>query len=168
MPTFALKSSFVFVLILFLSFSGRVGHASDEGVLISTPLIDAIALGDGDRINALLAQGADVNESNSDGEAPLAVAAMAGNTALMKDLLRRGADIEHRALNGETALLEAAYEGEASTSLLLARGANACARNKSGQTALDLAKWAEKVHQQPDAARILRDWLHRHGLKCSK
>lgn len=108
-----------------------------NGVVVSTPLIDAIGLHDDKQIDALLARGVDVNQVNSQGEAPLPVAAMAGNTALIGKLLRRGADIEHRALNGETALLEAAYVGEASVSALLAHGANTCVKTSEDRQRLN-------------------------------
>jgi ankyrin repeat protein len=156
------------MVALFLVGCALPGHPSDDGVYVSTPLIDAIGLRDESRINALLSQGVDVNKTNSEGEAPLAIAAMAGNTALMKELLRRGADIDHRALNGETALMEAAYVGDGSTALLLVRGANPCVKNKQGQTALELAEWAERANHQRDAAVILRAWFRRHRTKCTK
>jgi len=140
--------------------------ASEDGAYRSTPLIDAISSRDDRRIDLLLTQGADVNEADSEGVAPLAVAAMSDNQHLVDRLLRLGANIDRKTLGGASALMQAAAVGADATALLLEKGADPCARDIGGKTALDRAEWAEKTNRMSAAAVILRRWFKAHPGAC--
>ena len=57
--------------------AGQLSFAAD------TPLIEAIKAGDVDAVRAFIDQGADINEPNSEGNAPLLVALQQQNSAIV-------------------------------------------------------------------------------------
>ena len=95
------------------------GHAPDS------PVADAAMLGDVARVEALLADGADVSAPQGDGMTALHWAARASNTPLARLLLGAGADVDATTRIGAyTALHLASEVGSAETvGLLLAAGA---------------------------------------------
>ena len=58
----------------------------------SIPLTQAVTSGDESAVNALLAEGADVNETTSGGQTPLILAVIFGHTNLVRLLVKAGAD----------------------------------------------------------------------------
>lgn len=62
----------------------------------SIPLTNAVTAGDESAVSALLAQGADVNESTSGGQTPLILAVIFGHTHIVQQLVQAGADPEQR------------------------------------------------------------------------
>ena len=60
------------------------------------PLTNAVTSGDESAVSALLAEGADVNETTSGGQTPLILAVIFGHTHIVKQLVRAGADPEQR------------------------------------------------------------------------
>ena len=62
----------------------------------SIPLTNAVTSGDERAVSALLAEGADVNETTSGGQTPLILAVIFGHTHIVKQLVRAGADPEQR------------------------------------------------------------------------
>ena len=60
-----------------------------------------------DKIQLLLARGAEVDAERRDGKTPLMLASAWTESAKVDLLLRHGADVNHRDANGETALLRA-------------------------------------------------------------
>jgi ankyrin repeat protein len=62
----------------------------------SIPLTNAVTSGDEKAVSALLANGADVNETTSGGQTPLILAVIFGHTNLVKLLMRAGADPQLR------------------------------------------------------------------------
>lgn len=89
-------------------------------------------------IEALIKNGADVFERDSNGETPLHVAAKNGHAALIKLLLDAGADVNDVDNVGFTPLINTASScaDEASMKMLLENGADVAVRDDSGMTAM--------------------------------
>ena len=84
-----------------------------------------------------LEEGADINELDDKGIAPLSWAALTGQDEVIAFLLENKADINRRNGDGGTPLHAAAFLGHDSTvRLLLEKGADPTLRNNNGQTAL--------------------------------
>src|SRR5262245_58095724 len=78
--------------------------------------------------------------SSAFAQAPVADAAMRGDTAEVRRLLQSGADVKATQADGATALHWAAYHGDASlATLLLDAGADVAAANRNGSTPMWLA-----------------------------
>ena len=60
------------------------------------PLTSAVTSGDENAVSALLAAGADVNESTSGGQTPLILAVIFGHTHIVEQLVQAGADPQQR------------------------------------------------------------------------
>ena len=88
-------------------------------------LLQATEAGDIVQMQALLAQGAEVNTRNAHGWTALHVAAAGGDPALIALLLQHGADVHAQSHIGTTALDNATTRGgrKAVIDLLLAHGA---------------------------------------------
>ena len=95
-------------------------------------------------LKALVARGADVNETDVIfGGTPITGAAgKNGNPAMIDALVSLGADVNGRVNNGETAVMVAAQynTAEGIIDALKAAGADLDAKNAQGKTALDLAR----------------------------
>jgi ankyrin repeat protein len=91
----------------------------------SQVLLQATEAGDIVQMEALLAQGAEVNASNAYGWTPLHVAAAGGDLAVVALLLKHGADVHAQSHVGATPLDNATTRGgrRAVIDLLLAHGA---------------------------------------------
>jgi ankyrin repeat protein len=91
----------------------------------------------------LLDHGADPNARNDEGIAPLHAAAYPEMAEL---LVRRGADINARSNDGSTPLIVHAAEAERCDVMktLLELGADVTAKDKWGQSALDIARQREE------------------------
>jgi hypothetical protein len=88
-----------------------------------------------------------------DPAAPLREAASKGQTARVSALIEKGLPIDGADLKGRTALMLAAQHGRAETvRLLLSKGANPRAREKSGFTAWGLATFSPAGHGSHEAA----------------
>ena len=68
------------------------------------PLTSAVTSGDESTVSALLAAGADVNESTSGGQTPLILAVIFGHTHIVEQLVQAGADPQQRDNLGLNAL----------------------------------------------------------------
>ena len=104
----------------------------------------AIGARDPEILRALVARGADVNESDVIfGGTPISGAAGKSNEpAMIEVLVSLGADVNKRVNNGETAAMVAAQYNTAAGIIeaLKAAGADLGATNAQGKTALDLAR----------------------------
>ncbi len=113
----------------------------------STALQWAVYDGDVERVQRLIADGADVNLANNYGANPMQLAAEVANVELLKLLLDASADPDSANPEGQTALMLVARTGNvAAATLLVDQGATVDAREQWGlQTAL---MWAA-ARQQP-------------------
>lgn len=113
------------------------------GVDIITPLQHAAELGDSVMADALIANGAAVDEEDEDDHVTaLGWAVLKSDTEMAKLLIARGANVNHLDGHGFSPLHWAAnvYFGDtAMVELLLRLGADPTLRNKEGQTPVDLA-----------------------------
>ena len=93
-------------------------------------------------IEAALAEGTDVNAQDDEvGLAPLAWAALHGQTEAMRLLIEKGADVNARSEDGNTPLHVAAFLGQAEAAkLLIDNGADINARDEDGETPADVLK----------------------------
>ena len=106
-----------------------------------TPLHLAVELDNKGIVEALLANGADVNAKDDYGATPLHRAIWPGRKSILETLLTHKADVNARDKTDNTPLHDAVLYGDKSiVELLLARGADVNARNKEGKTPLDLTK----------------------------
>ena len=88
----------------------------------SLPLTNAVTSGDEQAVSALLANGADVNETTGGGQTALILAVIFGHTNLIKLLLRAGADPQQRDNLGLNALEWAQRRGLAEAVAILTNG----------------------------------------------
>jgi ankyrin repeat protein len=103
-------------------------------------LIDETYRGRIDRVEELLAKGANPNRLASDGFTPLSRSAYAGHTALVERLLQRGADPNVTAKDGASALFWACVRGhEAIAQTLIAVGADVNAVREGDYSVLNAA-----------------------------
>jgi ankyrin repeat protein len=121
-----------------------------------TALMDAVRRNDEAAVAQLIAQGANVDEVDSGGNAPVVMAAYLGYAAILRRLLEAGASVA--ALDPDmkaTALHAAAYAGHASTArLLIDYGIDMDRQGPvNGYTALHDAIWQNNI----DVARLLID-----------
>ena len=110
--------------------------------------------GDIDRLEELVAEGADVNRANHDGVTALMRAARKGHPGMVDALIKHGADLDARRLDGFTALLLAVFFGHREVvKLLVKRGADLNAVTRGGTSA---EMWA-KARCFPDIAHYLEN-----------
>lgn len=119
-----------------------------------TRLMNAVKSNDPAQLRQLLAQGADVNQLDAGGNAPLVMAAYLGHTEIVQMLLEHGADVG--AVDPDmkaTALHAAAYAGRTEAARLLIQYHIEIDRQgpRNGYTALHDAIWQGHV----ETARLL-------------
>ena len=119
-----------------------------------TPLMKASQLAERDIVRALLAEDAQLEARNSDGNTALWLACFADNQEIINQLLDAGIDINNRNDNGATALMYAASTGKAGVvATLLEAGADTAPETPEGFTALDMAATIECLKLLRDATR---------------
>lgn len=119
-----------------------------------TAVMKAVQKNDVTRMQALIADGADVNELDPNGDAPLVMAAYLGHTEIVRLLLAAGADVTAVDPGMKaTALHAAAYAGRTDAArLLIDAGIDIDKQGpKNGYTALHDAIWENNI----DTARVL-------------
>jgi ankyrin repeat protein len=120
----------------------------------TTPLFEATQRDDTAKVKSLLKSGADANQTNRYGIAPLALACQNGNPSIVDALLAAGADPNTRQRGGETVLMIAARTGRIEPlKLLLARGADVNAKERRGQTAI---MWAAADGHAPVVELLIK------------
>jgi ankyrin repeat protein len=121
-----------------------------------TSVMKAVQANDVARVRALIASGADVDELDPNGDAPLVMAAYLGHDDIVKLLLDAGADVSAVDPGMKaTALHAAAYAGRTGAArLLIAHGIDIDRQGpKNGYTALHDAIWQGHV----ETARAIID-----------
>lgn len=119
-----------------------------------TAVMKAVQKNDVARMQALIADGADVNELDPNGDAPLVMAAYLGHTDIVRLLLAAGADVTAVDPGMKaTALHAAAYAGRTDAArLLIDAGIDIDKQGpKNGYTALHDAIWENNI----ETARVL-------------
>lgn len=119
-----------------------------------TAVMKAVHANDAARLRALIAEGADVNQLDPNGDAPLVMAAYLGHTEIVRLLLDAGADLTAVDPGMKaTALHAAAYAGRTEAArLLVERGIDIDRQGpKNGYTALHDAIWENNI----DTARVI-------------
>jgi uncharacterized protein len=105
-----------------------------------------------ERVQKLLAHGADLHMVDADGDTALHGAAQSGNVEIMRLLLDKGADPNAKNKVGGTPLMWAAvYGNDDAARLLLSRGADASLKDNDGITA---AEWAVRNKRESVAALL--------------
>ena len=109
---------------------------------------------------ALVAAGASTTLTESSGSLTICSVVSEDDVDALEVLLDVGADVNARGPDGETLLMQAAGQGsEAVVTELLARGADACLKDKRGATAADYARSFADDELEPGARpdeRIVR------------
>ena len=120
-----------------------------------TALIYGAASGCVEIVDALLANGADVNTKDGNGHTALMRAARNGHTVVLQALLNKGANVNAKDNEGATALIHAVAGwddygyGEVNAEIvktLLDRGADVSVKDNTGRTALRYAEDYEQEH----------------------
>jgi ankyrin repeat protein len=143
----ALAAAKGFVKVMEQLRAAGAAEAVDERAFQAAALLKAAALGEEERVKALLQAGTDPNVPNSEpcdhGKTPIIYAAEHGHAGVIRLLLAAGAAVDAAeptsmiAGTGRTALLYAAAQGHTEAlRALLAAGANANAVDHAGTTAL--------------------------------
>lgn len=123
-----------------------------KGANLNSSLRIAIVYGRADIVEFLIANGADVNAKNNNGDTALHYAVGNSKLDIAKYLITHGADINVKDKGGYTPLHNAASEGKQEIArILIANGANVNAKSNTGYTPLHLAK----EHNYGEIARIL-------------
>lgn len=121
------------IAALFLSLSVYAENAND--------LFAAAVMGRQARVEALLAQGLDVNGVTGSGRTSLMGASYNGNLRTVKTLLSYGADVNIADQSGTTALMDAImYGNQQIVQVLIAAGADVNAQDNQKQAVLARAK----------------------------
>ena len=134
-------------------------------------LVEAVKAGDRDAAFVMIADGADVNESEPNGTTALHWAVYREDVDLVERLIERGANPSTVNGFGSSPMMEAAVNGNAAiVGLLLEAGADPDSANPENQTALMAAARTGNV----DAAKLLldagagvnrrEDWGHQSAL----
>ena len=112
------------------------------GVFYTKPLIYSTFVGDAAMVDYLISKGASPNDEDADGVTALEWAAIGNHAETVQVLLARGAQVNRIDKFGMTPLLYAASVDFGDTAViekLIESGADLKAKNKQGQTALELA-----------------------------
>ncbi|MBA3954687.1 ankyrin repeat domain-containing protein [Candidatus Dependentiae bacterium] len=108
----------------------------------ATGLTDAVQSNNKEKVEQLLAQGADINEYDHFGFTPIYWAAIKSNTEMLQLLIEKGADFNKPNNFGTTPLHWGAYKSRTKLGkLLIQAGANVDKSNNDGETPLH---WAAK------------------------
>ncbi|PWN07693.1 ankyrin repeat domain-containing protein [Rhodohalobacter mucosus] len=131
----------------------NAGAANDSNeFVVSENIIQAVQDIDIISLNVLLAEGADVDAVDEEGNTPLMLAAKIGNPRMVKIILAHHPEINKVNNSGYTALMIASGQGQIYiVEKLLENGASVEITNQSGLTATDLAL----RNGQPAVAELL-------------
>lgn len=132
----------------------KVEQWLEQGADLTEELSNAVNANDPDRITFLLGKGADINKLNSNGAAPLHIAARQRHEDLIKLLVDNKADVNEVDGNGMTPLMHAVMRDHVpSIKVLLANGAKIEQAGPEGFPPLSVAI----VESKYEAAKALLD-----------
>ena len=107
---------------------------------LNNKFIAAAKNGDIKNVRELLANGADVDAKDKDGETALHWAACSGKVDIATFLIENGADVDAKSNYGKTALHWAAFFGHVDVAkILIENGVNVNVKNKNNDTAVEVA-----------------------------
>ncbi len=130
-----------------------VAQADTTDVVVKENIFEAIQSIDIVSLNVLLAEGADINSVDENGNTALMLASKIGNPRMVKIILAHEPMIDQKNSQGYTALMIASEQGQVHiVEKLLENGADRMLTNNDGLTAADLAI----RHGQPQTADLLR------------
>jgi ankyrin repeat protein len=130
----------------------EVAQALEKGADPTEELFNAVIGGDKKRVDFLLSKGADINALDSNGSAPIHLAAMGKQREMVAFLIEKGADADRADNAGMTPLLYAAMRDDIPTAkLLIEKGADVNQASNEGFTPLTLAI----EEQRYEAAKLL-------------
>lgn len=131
--------SLIFALAFTVLFANDVDTTSTD-VVVASSLFEAIHNIDIVSLNVLLAEGAEVDTVDADGNTPLMIAAKIGNPRMMKIILAHEPDVNRKNNQGLTALMIASENGQLHIAeQLMNNGADIAAKNPQGLTAEQIA-----------------------------
>ncbi|MFO7845167.1 MAG: ankyrin repeat domain-containing protein [Balneolaceae bacterium] len=129
--------------LLFAAFSPAFAMQNDKtntDFVVADNIIEAINEIDIISLNVLLAEGADVDTLDKEGNTPLMLAAKIGNPRMIDIILAHNPEIDRRNNDGNTALMIASANGVLSiVEDLKNSGADGNLRNKDGLTPAQIA-----------------------------
>lgn len=133
----------LFITLLFSTpFVNEVKGTETKGtdIVIAENLIDAINNIDITSMNVLLAEGANVDTVDRNGNTPLMLASKIGNPRMVKIILAHNPDINAKNTEGNSALMIASEYGQYHiANELINKGADVYARNNRGLNSLEIA-----------------------------
>jgi len=135
-------TSIVLSIFLFAApFSAVIADSIDKKhFAVANDIFEAIKNIDIMSLNILLAEGADVDTVNQNGETPLMLASEIGNMRMLNIILMHAPNVNKKNKNGETALMIAAENGQLYVAnRLIQEEAKIDIKNNQGETAVELA-----------------------------
>ena len=127
----------------------------------TTPLMKASHAGESQIVSALIAEGADLQARNADGNNALWLACAGGHLDIMVLLIAAGIDMDNRNVNGATCLMYAASASKpAVVERLIQAGAGLSPETPEGFTALDMAASLECLNLLRQATRVRQNRLN--------
>ena len=140
-----MKKIIIFLLVL-LAVLGMYQRIYNINLSLQDQLVQAAAAGNIENMQALIVQGADVNQADTKQKKALLEAAARNKQDAVKFLLSQGANIDDVDNKGHTALFKAALGGhDIMLQILLDRGANIEHQDNMGRTALFIAALAARA-----------------------
>lgn len=125
---------------LFFALLAESAFAENSEISVTEDLIQAVQNIDIVSLNVLLADGADIDTVDQQGNTPLMLASSIGNPRMLRIILVHNPDIHARNNNGETALMIAAEHGQlAVVQQLIEQGADIYAKNNHGLSPVEIA-----------------------------
>jgi ankyrin repeat protein len=137
-----MKYLLTIILTTFTAFTlfANSTKADSSEIVISDDIFEAIHTINIVSLNVLLAEGAEIDEADENGNTPLMLASKVGNPRMVKIILAHQPDVNKRNNDGYTALMIASEQGQIHiVEQLINKGADMSAKNDAGLTASDLA-----------------------------
>jgi ankyrin repeat protein len=142
----------VIALLAMALYSGTL-RAETAGVDVSNNLFEAIEKVDMVSLNVLLAEGAEVDSVDENGNTPLMLASRIGNPRMVKIILAHDPEVNIKNRSGFTALMIASEQGQVHiVEKLIQKGADISLKNDQGLTAVEIALRVG----QPQTASLIR------------